>query len=107
MKALLTVIAACHITLQVSSESFCITNRQVFSTEIHTFFSPFFCGPIIFHLHAHKEDPMLTAVLPILSIHLLSPLAMVTAKEAEGIVGKGCSFGSKLKRQEGLVGHHS
>lgn len=51
---------------------------------------------------------MLTAVLPsILSVHHFSPLVTVTAKEAEGIVGKGCSFGSKLNRRERLVGQHS
>jgi len=51
---------------------------------------------------------MQTAVLvSILNIHQLSPLMTITAKEAEGIMGKGSSFGSTLNRQEGLAGQCS
>lgn len=109
--SLLPVVAACHLILQISSESFCITNQHIkqvalFHRNIYLFF--FSCGPIIFYLHVHKEDPVLTAVLlSILSVHQLSPLMKVTAKEAEGIVRQGCSFGSKLNRREGLLGQHS
>lgn len=83
--------------------------KQVALFHINTyFFFFFFCESVLSPLHADEEDPMLTAVLlSTLNVHQLSRLMTVTAEKAERMVGKGCSFGSKLNRREGLAGQRS